>query len=353
MTYQPNSIVVGDCIQVLRQAAAEGLRADLVFADPPFNIGYVYDVYEDAKAYDEYYAWTRDWMAACAGVLKPNGSFWIAIGDEYAAEIRILGRQLGLTLRNWVIWHYTFGQATKRKFARCHAHLFYFTKHPKEFTFNDMAVRVPSARQMNYADARANPNGKVPDDVWSISRVCGTFTERVEWHPCQMPEKILDRILRASSNEGDLVMDPFNGSGTTAAAAARLGRQYFTVDISDTYVAESHKRIADTLAGKRPLVELSENPHKKRKVNTLEDKLRRQAEDAREKALARAAKRAKPLQIRRSVLDIPPTAATTTDVATKRVGRPRKKRPTNDPTESTTTVKPPKTDGLTPHSLFD
>lgn len=275
--YQPNSINVGDCVKVLQQAAAEGLQADLVFADPPFNIGYKYDVYEDVKAYDEYYEWTRKWMAACAGVLKPTGSFWIAIGDEYAAEIRIIGRQLGLNLRNWVIWHYTFGQATKTKFARSHAHLFYFTKDVKTFTFNDMAVRIPSARQMNYADARANPNGKVPDDVWSISRVCGTFNERVDWHPCQMPEKILDRIVKVSSNEGDLVVDPFNGSGTTAAAAARLGRRYFTVDISNKYVGESLKRIEDTLAGRRPVTDISENPQQKRKLNTLEDKLRRKA----------------------------------------------------------------------------
>jgi len=335
VAFEPNSIVVGDCIKVLQQAAAEGMQADLVFADPPFNIGYVYDVYEDVKAYDEYTAWTRDWMAACAGVLKPSGSFWIAIGDEYAAEIRILGRQLGLTLRNWVIWHYTFGQATKRKFARSHAHLFYFTRHPKDFTFNDMAVRVPSARQLNYADARANPNGKVPDDVWSISRVCGTFTERVEWHPCQMPEKILDRILRASSNEGDLVVDPFNGSGTTAAAAVRLGRRYFTVDISDKYVAASQQRIAETLAGNRPLVELSENPQENRKVKTLEDKLRRQAETARERALERAAKRIKPLQVRSSVLDAVQTNfGVEGGSAVKRV-KPRKNRqPETRPAET-------------------
>ena len=258
--YEPNSIVLGDCIKVLTDAAAEGMAAELVFADPPFNIGYKYDVYEDVKAYDDYYAWTEQWMAACVKILKPTGSFWIAIGDEYAAEIRMLGRKLGLHLRNWVIWHYTFGQQTKKKFARSHAHLFYFTRDPREFTFNDTAIRVPSARQTTYADARANPAGKIPDDVWSISRVCGTFNERVDWHPCQMPEKILERIVLASSNEGDLVVDPFNGSGTTAAVAARLGRKYFTTDLSETYVTESRNRIADTLAGTRPVTEISEDP---------------------------------------------------------------------------------------------
>jgi len=254
----PNEIVVGDCIKIL--GAVKQPQADLVFADPPFNIGYKYDCYEDRKAYDEYYAWTEKWMAACCAVLKPAGSFWVAIGDDYAAEVRLIARKLGLHPRNWVIWHYTFGQNAKRKFARSHTHLFYWTKDRCEFTFNDMEVRIPSARQTTYADRRANPKGKIPDDVWSFSRVCGTFNERVRWHPCQMPEKVLERIIRVSSNPGDLVVDPFSGSGTTCATAARMGRRYFGIDISEKYVTQSQKRIADTLAGKRPVTEIAENP---------------------------------------------------------------------------------------------
>ena len=255
---EPNRIVAGDCIRILGQELLP--QADLIFADPPFNIGYKYDIYEDRKKYDEYYVWTERWMAACYNVLKPTGSFWVAIGDDYAAEVRIIARRLGLHLRNWVIWHYTFGQATKRKFARSHTHLFYWTKDAAKFTFNDSEIRIPSARQTTYGDKRANPKGKIPDDVWSFSRVCGTFKERVQWHPCQMPEKLLERIIKVSSDPDDLVVDPFSGSGTTCATAARLGRRYFGTDVSKKYVTESRKRIADTLAGKRPTTEISENP---------------------------------------------------------------------------------------------
>ena len=255
---EPNRIVAGDCVKILGQILIP--QADLIFADPPFNIGYKYDVYEDRKAYDEYYAWTEKWMAACCNVLKATGSFWVAIGDDYAAEVRVIGRKLGLHLRNWIIWHYTFGQNTKRKFARSHTHLFYWTKDPKEFTFNDMAVRIPSARQTTYADKRANPIGKVPDDVWSFSRLCGTFNERVQWHPCQMPEKVLERIIEVSSNPGDLVLDPFSGSGTTCAAAAGLKRKYFGIDISEKYVQHSIRRIEDTLAGRRQRTDIAEDP---------------------------------------------------------------------------------------------
>jgi site-specific DNA-methyltransferase (adenine-specific) len=237
-----DTVINDDCIKWL-SGQPEGF-ADLVFADPPFNIGYQYDVYEDKLAYKEYYKWTEKWMAACVRALKPAGTFWIAIGDDYAAEIRMLGRKLGLTLRNWVIWHYTFGQNTKRKFCRSHTHLFYFVKNPKEFVFNEQSVRVFSDRQLVYRDKRANEIGKLPDDVWSeFPRVCGTFEEREGWHPCQMPETILARIIRATSQPSTVVVDPFAGSGTTLAVAKKLSRNYIGIELSEDYVARIRHRL--------------------------------------------------------------------------------------------------------------
>jgi site-specific DNA-methyltransferase (adenine-specific) len=239
-----NKIVCADCIEILSKVRKP--FADLIFADPPFNIGYKYDKYYDKVKSKNYIAWTRDWMTVCKQVLKPNGSFYIAIGDDYAAHIRIIGEELGLFLRNWIIWHYTFGQQTKKKFARAHTHIFYFVADKKNFTFNDYAVRIPSDRQLIYNDKRANLSGKMPDDVWDqYSRVCGTFKERAGWHPCQMPESLLARIIAASSNPGDLVLDPFNGSGTTTAVARQLDRRYTGIDISQNYVANARKRLTE------------------------------------------------------------------------------------------------------------
>lgn len=218
----------------------------MIFADPPFNIGYKYDKYNDKVKGKNYIAWTGDWMAACKKVLKPNGSFYIAIGDEYAANVKIIADELGLHLRNWIIWHYTFGQQTKNKFARAHTHIFYFVNDKKNFTFNDYSVRVPSERRLVYNDRRADPKGKMPNDVWDeFPRVCGTFKERQGWHPCQMPEALLARIIVSSSNPGDTVLDPFSGSGTTAAVACRLGRNYVAIDISERYVNSAQKRLAE------------------------------------------------------------------------------------------------------------
>jgi len=241
-----DQIIQGDCIALLETVTEP--FADLVFADPPFNIGYQYDQYDDRLEHEKYVDWTQKWMAACLRALKPTGSFYIAIGDEYAANVRLIGNELGLTLRNWIIWHYSFGQQTRTMFARSHAHIFYFVKDPKAFTFNDFAVRVPSDRQLIYNDRRANPRGKLPDDVWNTySRVCGTFRERCTWHPCQMPELLLARIIAAGSNPGDVVLDPFMGSGTTATAAVKLGRHFVGIELSDNYARKARQRIRDAI----------------------------------------------------------------------------------------------------------
>lgn len=264
-----------DCLVALARFPAA--TVDLAFADPPFNIGYDYDVYHDRKKAGRYLAWTEQWGAAVARVLKPTGTFWLAIGDEYAAELKLIFQnKLGFTCRNWVVWYYTFGVHCTKKFSRSHVHLFYFVKDAKRFTFNDKAVRVPSARQLVYNDARGNPDGKLPDDTWILRpqdltnglrpnedtwyfpRVAGTFKERKGWHGCQMPEQLLGRIIRACSNPGDIVLDPFAGSGTTLAVAKKLGRRWIGFEISANYAAKIQTRL-DGISEGQPL-EGSEEP---------------------------------------------------------------------------------------------
>jgi len=256
-----NTLHNQDCITGLKRLD-DGV-VDLAFADPPFNIGYEYDVYEDAQEGEKYLAWSRDWTAEVVRVLKPEGTFWLAIGDEYAAELKvILQREHGLTCRSWVVWYYTFGVNCTQKFSRSHAHLLHMIKDPKSFTFNADAIRVPSARQLVYGDKRANPKGRLPDDTWILRpqdlsegfradedtwyfpRVCGTFKERTGWHGCQMPEQLLGRIIRACSNPDDLVLDPFAGSGTTLAVAKKLHRRFLGFELSKQYSDQARKRLA-------------------------------------------------------------------------------------------------------------
>jgi site-specific DNA-methyltransferase (adenine-specific) len=259
-------LLEGDCLESL--AALPDGCAHLAFADPPFNIGYDYDTYDDRRSADDYLAWSKRWMAEIVRVLRPDGTFWLAIGDEYAAELKVLAtRELGLTCRSWVVWYYTFGVNCRQKFSRSHAHVFHFVRDPAAFTFNTDAIRVPSARELVYGDRRANPAGRLPDDTWILRpqdlpegfaadgdtwyfpRVCGTFKERSGWHGCQMPEQLLGRIIRASSQPGDLVIDPFAGSGTTLAVARKLGRSYVGCELSAAYAARIRERLAAALPG--------------------------------------------------------------------------------------------------------
>ncbi|MEN0109243.1 MAG: site-specific DNA-methyltransferase [Planctomycetota bacterium] len=270
-------IVRGDCVSLLEGLPDESI--DLAFADPPYNIGFTYDEYDDRRTDDDYLAWCERWIGELHRVVKPTGAFWLAIGDEYAAELKVAAGRLGFTTRNWVVWYYTFGQNCTRKFNRSHAHLLHFVKDEEAHTFNaaDPAIRVPSARALVYGDRRANPTGRLPDDTWIVrpvtaagmdwvlrpqdlreddaafhpeddtwyfSRVAGTFKERQGFHGCQMPEQLLGRIVRVSSGEGDLVLDPFAGSGTTLAVAKKLGRSWLGFELSSDYAQYAGERIA-------------------------------------------------------------------------------------------------------------
>jgi site-specific DNA-methyltransferase (adenine-specific) len=280
----PGRISVGDCIKTM--AASDEASVNLVFADPPYNIGFKYDQYEDDRDDHDYVQWTYQWIDGCVRLLKPTGSMYILIGDEYAAETRLhlkkLEKERKLVLRNWIIWHYTFGQNCKLKFNRSHAHLFYcvgsaafgdWSIDKPPFAFNKREVAIPSARQTTYGDARANPTGKLPDDTWYLrpqetqgeyfkpeddvwyqSRLCGTFRERVGWHPCQLPEALLERIIKLSSHRNDVVFDPFVGSGTTLAVAARLGRRWTGCELSPDYAKKATERVKHAEKTGTPLV---------------------------------------------------------------------------------------------------
>ncbi len=297
-----NTILAGDCIAGMAKLPAKSVH--LAFADPPFNIGYDYDVYDDRQGHQQYLDWSRKWIAGVHRVLQPDGTFWLAIGDEYAAELKLISQKVGFHCRSWVIWYYTFGVNCSRKFSRSHAHLFHFIKDPVQFTFREEELenRIPSARQLVYNDKRANPSGRLPDDTWIIRpqevvgelladdgswspsdvqpqaddsqtwtlrpqdlesrfqpsedtwyfpRVAGTFKERAGFHGCQMPEQLLGRIIRFCSREGETVMDPFSGSATTLVVAKKLGRQHVGFELSDEYVKHGLSRLSEVRLGDR------------------------------------------------------------------------------------------------------
>ena len=236
-------IIHGDCIEELRKI--EDSSARLIFADPPYNIGIDYGDGEQADRLDdeEYLDWCRQWIGACVSKLTPDGSFWLMICDEYADHFGIMLRQAGLYRRSWIKWYETFGVNCQNKFNRCSRHIFYCVKDPKRFVFNPDPVSRQSDRQAKYGDARANPAGKLWDDVWEIPRLTDTCEERMPGFPTQIPLAITRAIVGCASEPGDLVIDPFSGSGSTGVAAIESRRKYVGIEKNEQFVKASTDRL--------------------------------------------------------------------------------------------------------------
>jgi site-specific DNA-methyltransferase (adenine-specific) len=187
--------------------------------------------------------WVRQWFALCWDCLTDDGSLWVMIGDEYAAEYAVELKATGYTVRSWIKWYETFGVNCSNKFNRTSRHIFYAVKDPAAFVFNPEAVTRPSDRQTKYGDSRASAGGKIWDDVWQISRLTGTCSERIPDFPTQLPLALVEPIVLCASMPGDLVVDPFNGSGTTGVASVRNGRKYVGVEKSEAFADIATKRI--------------------------------------------------------------------------------------------------------------
>ncbi|MBS0195907.1 MAG: site-specific DNA-methyltransferase [Planctomycetes bacterium] len=248
-------IYVGDCRELIpRIPECKRGEVDLVFADPPFNWKRGYDKWDDNMAEREYLDFTYSWLDLCIGALRPGGSLWVNIPDDWAAEIVVHLKQRRLTMLNWCIWHYRFGQNNNDYFISSKVHVLYFLKPGGQRTWNPQAVLEMSDRASTYGDARTMskrdgmPAGmRVPLDVWYgqyLGRVQGNNSERRNYHDNQLPEAYLNRVVRCSSNEGDLVMDPFLGSGTTGVMSHSLKRRFIGTEFSEVNAKNAAARIA-------------------------------------------------------------------------------------------------------------
>ncbi len=232
-------VYVGDCRDVLASLPDRG-KVDLVFADPPFNWDVPYEEWHDGMPRAEYEKFTFEWLDACIDVLSPTGALWVNIPDDTAAEAVIHLKRRGLTMINWCVWHFRFGQNRDSSFIMSKVHVLYFVRDPLNRTWNSDAILEPSDRASIYGDPRTmakdnNKGMRVPMDVWYgqyWGRVQGNNKERRHEHHNQIPEVYMERIILSCSNEGDLVLDPFLGSGTTSTVARAWGRRSIGVEYS-------------------------------------------------------------------------------------------------------------------------
>lgn len=236
-------VITGDCLDIMPSLDPGSVR--LVFADPPYNKGVRYGPHHnDNMKPAAYLAWCRRWMKLVHGRLTDDGSFLLLIDQEWAHRLAVAGEDLGFHLRQTVTWYETFGVNCTRKFNRCSRALLYFTRDNRRFVFNAAAVNRPSDRQTKYNDKRANPAGKIWDDVWNIPRLAGTHKERILGFKTQLPLKLLRPIVGFASDPGDLVLDPFAGSGTTGVVCVELGRRFVGIEQGEQYAAIASARIA-------------------------------------------------------------------------------------------------------------
>ncbi len=231
---------------------------DLIVTSPPYNIDIQYGnstkngkivaskgkKYKDNLDEDTYKKMLSNVFSECKRVLKDEGSIWINIKNRYKNGVIetpfwIEKYFKELFLKNVVIWNFDWGGSTNTRLAPRYEYVYWYTKSLKNYKFNLDSIKVPA---LNYRPDRYKSQNKNPSDVWRISMVSGNFSERTA-HPAQYPEKLVERIILASTNENDIVLDPFMGSGTTAAVAKKLKRYYLGYEIVPEYIDISNDRL--------------------------------------------------------------------------------------------------------------
>lgn len=242
----------GDCIEFL--SGLEPGSAQLCVTSPPYNIG---KEYESRRDLEEYLDWVSSVAARIEQALAPGGSLFWQVGNmiDGGEVIPIdcltypIFRTLGLRLRNRVVWTFGHGLHCERRFSGRHETALWFTK-GDDYLFDLDPIRVPSKypgkkhfKGPKKGQLSGNPLGKNPGDVWSIPNVKNNHPEKTE-HPCQFPEALVRRIVMATTAEGDLVIDPFLGSGTTAVVADQLARRWAGAELSEKYWPIIERRLA-------------------------------------------------------------------------------------------------------------
>ncbi len=251
-----------DCISLMEKLPGNILN--LTVTSPPYNIG---KEYESIMPLTEYLAWSEEWIEQVYRICSLDGAFWLNLGylpvSGKAKAIPIpylLWDRIPFYMIQEIVWHYAAGVAGKKFFSPRNEKFIWYVKNQNNYIFNLDAVRDPNVKYPNQkknGKIKVNSLGKNPTDVWSFPKVTSgknrASKERTP-HPAQFPEAVIDRIIKASSNESDIVFDPFLGSGTTAAVALRLSRKVVGFEINNQYCDIAIERIEERLKkGKLPI----------------------------------------------------------------------------------------------------
>ena len=232
-----NQIICGDAIEIMKKIPNSSI--DMTFADPPFNLNKKYNNYKDKKINQDYIAWCENWLTEMVRVTKPTGSIlvhnipkWLIYFANHLNKIAFF--------KHWVAWD-SMSIPLGKTLLPAHYGILFYTKSQKDFKFNELRSphkKCPHCGEMikDYGGKKdqINPYGTLLSDVWGdIHRI--RHGSRRDKHPCQLPEPLLERLILMTTNEKDIVLDPFIGAGTTALAAKRLGRNFIGIEIDPKY----------------------------------------------------------------------------------------------------------------------
>ncbi|MBU0488176.1 MAG: adenine-specific DNA-methyltransferase [Bacteroidetes bacterium] len=243
-----HKIIHGDALEALNTLPDNSV--DLIFADPPYNIGKNFNGHiEKWKTEESYLEWCCVWLDLCVKKLKPNGSFYVMTATQFMPYFDVFLRKK-LDILSRLVWYYdSSGVQAKKYYGSMYEPILFCVKDKADYTFNtsDILVEAKTGAKRKLIDYRkAVPtvynSEKVPGNVWEFARVRYRMDE-YENHPTQKPIALLERIVKASSNVGDMVMDPFSGTFTTCFVAKELGRSSIGIEIQDEYVKIGLRRL--------------------------------------------------------------------------------------------------------------
>ena len=249
-----DKIICGDCIEILRNIPRDSI--DLIFADPPFNLSKNYgEKVNDDLLFSDYMEWVKEWLTECYAILKSTGSIYVMNIQENIWIFQKILYDLGMIFRNTIVWKNS-SMPIKNRYCINYQPIIYYVK-SKNYTFNHKAENHISSAAMPWN--RVN-KGNLMIDQWNdipfISGGCMASKEAIllkgsshKAHPAQMPLKLAERVIKFSSNEGDIVLDPFVGSGTTAVAAKMLDRHFIGIEISEDFCNIARDRLISSNIG--------------------------------------------------------------------------------------------------------
>lgn len=253
-----DAIHVGDCVELLRKLP-DGC-AQLIVADPPYNLGPRFGLDKEWVRDDEWLPWCREWLSECKRVLSDDGNLFVYGIHHYLCYLHVHLYEIGMQYRRQIIWFYENGFTTyKRSLATHYEPLLWFSK-SDDYYFKELrepyksTERLKSPVKKNGKVWTPHPDGRVAGDVWRFPTLAGRrFRDEKVDHPTQKPLSITDRIITHFSQEGSVVVVPFAGSGTECVSASRNARHFWGCELNEEYVELAVSRLANLPAEQRSL----------------------------------------------------------------------------------------------------